>query len=509
MRAGHIVIDPDFALGPVDRRLFGTFVEHMGRCVYTGIFEPGHPRADEQGFRQDVLELVRELGPTIVRYPGGNFVSGYRWEDGIGPVSERPTRLDLAWQSIEPNTFGLHEFMAWSGQAGIEPMLAVNLGTRGVQEAADLVEYANHPNGTELSDRRIKNGARDPFGVRVWCLGNEMDGPWQVGQKTADDYGKLATEAAKAMRLVDPSIELVACGSSNRGMPTFASWEATVLERAYDHVDYVSMHAYYEETDDLRDFLATAVDMDGFIEDVIAAADYVKAKKRRRKQLKICFDEWNVWYQSAYNERPARGWEHAPALIEDEYSIVDAVVVGSYLISLLNHADRVAIACQAQLVNIIAPIRTEAGGPAWRQTIFDPFADVARLARGVALRLPIAGPELVTPKYGAVPAVTAAATWDEESSTVALFLVNRHPQDEIVVDVDLRALAPTGVGEHRVLAGEDARVTNTAAAPERVRSRPADTARLEAGRLTVPLPAVSWTALTLTGDTPARRPSIA
>src|SRR3954447_12053241 len=438
--AAQLVLHPDFVVGPVDRRLFGSFVEHMGRCVYGGIFEPGHPQADEHGFRQDVLQLTRELGVTVVRYPGGNFVSGYRWEDGVGPVSERPTRLDLAWRSIEPNTFGLHEFMTWSKQAGVEPMLAVNLGTRGVQEAADLVEYCNLPGGTLLSDRRAKNGEGEPFGVKLWCLGNEMDGPWQVGQKTAHDYGKLATEAAKAMRLVDPSIELVACGSSNRGMPTFASWEAAVLEHAYDHVDYVSMHAYYEETGDLRDFLATAVDLDGFIEDVIATADFVKAKLRRRKELKIAFDEWNVWYQSAYNQLPARGWEHAPALIEDDYSIVDAVVVGSYLISLLNHADPVAVACQAQLVNIIAPIRTEAGGPAWRQTIFDPFAHTARLARGVALRLPIRGPEFVTPKYGAVPAVAAAATWDEETTTLALFLVNRHPENEIVVEVDVRAL---------------------------------------------------------------------
>src|SRR3954453_19672111 len=339
MNSGRIVVDPDFAVGPVDRRLFGSFVEHMGRCVYTGIFEPGHPSADEQGFRQDVLELVRELGPTLVRYPGGNFASSYRWEDGVGPAAERPLRLHLAWRSREPNTFGLHEFMAWSGQAGVEPMLAVNLGTRGVQEAAELVEYCNQPGGTELSDRRVKNGAADPFAVKVWCVGNEMDGPWQVGQKNADDYGKLAAETAKAMRLVDPTIELVGCGSSNRQMPTFAAWEATVLEHTYDHVDYISMHAYYEDTGNLLDFLASGVDMDGFIEDVIAAADYAKAKRRSRKQLKISFDEWNVWSQTAYNNRPPREWEHAPALIEDDYTVADAVAVGSYLISLLNHAD--------------------------------------------------------------------------------------------------------------------------------------------------------------------------
>jgi alpha-L-arabinofuranosidase len=501
-RLARLVLDPDFALGPVDRRLFGSFVEHMGRCVYEGIFEPGHPDADDRGFRQDVLRLVRELGPTVVRYPGGNFVSGYRWEDGVGSPGERPTRLDLAWRSIEPNAFGLHEFMSWADEAAVTPMLAVNLGTRGVQEAADLVEYCNHPGGTALSDWRVKNGASDPFGVQLWCLGNEMDGPWQVGQKSAEDYGKLAAEAAKAMRLVDPSVELVACGSSNRQMPTFAAWEATVLEHTYDYVDYISMHAYYEETDNLADFLASAVDMDGFIEDVAAAADYVRAKLRSPKQLRISFDEWNVWYQTRYHQLPERGWQQAPALIEDEFTVADAVTVGSYLISLLNHADRVAIACQAQLVNIIAPIRTEAGGVAWRQPIFFPFAQVARLARGVALRLPVESPLVATPKYGRVPAVTAAATWDEESGTLAVFLVNRDSTDAIDVHIDLRAMHPERIGEQLVLADSDIRATNSASEPDRVRPRAGTDARLEGGRLSVGLPAVSWTVLTLSCTRP-------
>jgi alpha-N-arabinofuranosidase len=505
VRQARLVVDPDFALGRVDRRLFGSFVEHMGRCVYEGIFEPGHREADEQGLRRDVLELVHELGATVVRYPGGNFVSGYRWEDGVGSAAERPTRLDLAWRSIEPNTFGLHEFMAWSGLAAVEPMLAVNLGTRGVRAAADLVEYCNHPGGTVLSDRRIKNGAADPFGVKLWCLGNEMDGPWQVGQKTAEDYGKLAAEAAKAMRLVDPTIELVACGSSNRQMPTFAAWEATVLEHTYDYVDYISMHAYYEETDNLGDFLASAVDMDGFIEDVIAATDYVRAKIRSPKKLRISFDEWNVWYQTAYHQQPARDWQHAPALIEDDFTVADAVAVGSYLISLVNHADRVGVACQAQLVNIIAPIRTHRGGPAWRQPIFYPFAHMARLARGVALRLPIQVPEVVTPRYGAVPAVTAAATWDQDTRRLALFLVNRDTGDDVVATVDVRALHPQSVTEQLVLSDNDVRATNTATAPDRVRPRTDRTAELDGGRLTVALPPVSWTVLTVscTASTPS------
>ncbi len=492
---GRLVVDPDFAIGHVDRRLFGSFVEHMGRCVYEGIFEPGHPRPTSRDCAATSWSWSASSAPTVVRYPGGNFVSGYRWEDGVGPVTERPTRLDLAWRSIEPNTFGLHEFMSWAAQADVEPMLAVNLGTRGVQEAADLVEYTNHPGGSELSDRRIKNGAADPFGVKLWCLGNEMDGPWQVGQKSAADYGKLAAEAAKAMRLVDPRIELVACGSSNRQMPTFAAWEATVLEHTYQWVDYISMHAYYEETGNLADFLASAVDMDGFIEDVIAATDYVRAKIRSPKQLKISFDEWNVWYQTEYHRLPPRDWKHAPALIEDDFTVADAVAVGSYLISLINHADRVGVACQAQLVNIIAPIRTERGGAVWRQPIFYPFAQVARLARGVALQLPLQSPQVVTPKHGAVAAVTAAATWDEETGTLALFLVNRSLEQDVVTTIDVRALQPERVIEHQVLADADVRATNTAAAPDRVRPRSDSSAELDGGRLTLSLPATSWTAL--------------
>jgi alpha-N-arabinofuranosidase len=498
----RLILDPDFALGSVDRRLFGSFVEHMGRCVYEGVFEPGHPSADDNGFRRDVLDLVRELGPTVVRYPGGNFVSGYRWEDGVGAASDRPTRLDLAWRSVEPNSFGLHEFMAWSDEAAVEPMLAVNLGTRGVQEAADLVEYCNHPGGTAVSDQRVKNGASDPFGVKLWCLGNEMDGPWQVGQKSAEDYGKLAAQTAKAMRLIDPDIELVACGSSNRQMPTFAAWEATVLEHTYEHVDYISMHAYYEETDNLADFLASAVDMDGFIEDVAAAADYVRARLRSPKRLRISFDEWNVWYQTRYHALPERDWKYAPELIEDDFTVADAVTVGSYLISLLNHADRVAVACQAQLVNIIAPIRTEAGGAAWRQPIFFPFAHTARLARGVALRIPVETASVATPRYGAVPAVTSAATWDEESGSLALFVVNRDTTEAAELHVDVRALSPERIHEHVVLADEDIRATNSAVNPDRVRTRPGRSASLDNGRLTVSVPPVSWTALAMSCTRP-------
>jgi alpha-N-arabinofuranosidase len=486
-----VTIDPAFPVAAVERRLFGSFVEHMGRCVYGGIFEPGHPVADALGLRRDVLDLTRELGVSVVRYPGGNFVSGYRWEDGVGPVGDRPRRLDLAWKSIETNAFGLDEFMVWARAAGIEPMLAVNLGTRGVQEACDLLEYANHPGGAHFSDLRRKYGVEKPYDVKLWCLGNELDGPWQVGHKTATEYGRLAAETARAMRRLDPNISLVACGSSNRRMPTFAAWEATVLEHTYEHVDYISAHTYYDPSDgDRASILASAVDLDSFIEDVVATADHVAAKGRHRHRLKISFDEWNVWYESRLQaDLDRRGWEAAPALIEDTFTATDAVVVGDLLITLLRHADRVGIACQAQLANVIAPIRTVDGGPAWRQSIFHPFALTARYARGTVLRTEPVGPCHETSRYGSVPSVDTVAVHDPETGDLAVFAVNRGDAD-LILHLDLRALErPTGLEQLTVVAGD---TTNTMDSPDRVLPRQADRPVVESGRSTVQLAAASW-----------------
>jgi len=486
MIRARIAVAPEFRVAAVPARLFGSFVEHLGRCVYTGIYEPGHPTATEEGFRQDVLALTAELGVTIVRYPGGNFVSNFRWEDSVGPVASRPTRLDLAWHSVESNEFGLDEFVRWTSLARVEPMMALNLGTRGVGAALDLVEYCNHPGGTHWSALRDA----PHYGIKTWCLGNEMDGPWQVGHKTADEYGRLAAETARAMRLVDPSLELVACGSSGSGMPTFGAWEATVLEHAYDEVDLISCHAYYEEKDgDLASFLASAVDMDAFVDSVVATADHVRARLRKDKRMYLSFDEWNVWYQSAQPPSPS-GWPAAPALLEDEYNVADAVVVGGLLISLLRHCDRVTTACLAQLVNVIAPIRTLPGGPAWRQTIFHPFALTARHACGTVLRTAVDSPTTDTTLYGDVPVVDAVVTQD--GAGLAVFAVNRHPSEPVSLELSLRGFEGHRVIEHLVIADDDIRATNTAGSPNRVTPR----AVLTTGS-TVTLPAVSWSVIRL------------
>ena len=498
----HLTIDPRFAVGTVNRRLFGSFVEHLGRCVYDGIYEVGHPTADEHGFRQDVVALVRELGVSTIRYPGGNFVSGYRWEDGIGPVDRRPRRLDPAWHSLETNEIGLDEFARWIRTVDGELMYAVNLGTRGVEAALDVLEYANIRSGTALSELRIANGTTEPHDIRMWCLGNEMDGPWQLGHSSAEEYARRAAQTARGMRQIDPDVELVVCGSSGAAMPTFGEWERVVLQETYDEVDYISCHAYYEPVGgDLASFLASAVDMDAFIESVVATADHVKALRRSDKTMLISFDEWNVWYQSRYNDvdkiTDIDRWPVAPRLLEDSYSVLDAVVVGNLLISLLRHADRVTSASLAQLVNVIAPIMTEPGGPAWRQTTFFPFALTSALARGQSLQLKIDAPTCFTQRYGEVSVVDAVATHDSETASTAVFLVNRSLDTDVTVEIDVALLGEVALRSAQTLHDEDIHAANTLADPDRVGMRDNDSARLSGTTVTVTLPPVSWSALAL------------
>jgi alpha-N-arabinofuranosidase len=500
MLSASVTIDPAFVVGPVRPRTFGSFVEHLGRSVYTGLHDPGHPTADADGFRGDVVELTRELGVTTVRYPGGNFVSGYRWEDGIGPVEQRPRRLDLAWHSTDPNLVGVDEFMRWCARTGVEPMMAVNLGTRGVQEALDLLEYCNVPGGTKWSDLRRANGAEEPYRIKMWCLGNEMDGPWQIGHKTAHEYGRLAAETARAMRMIDPDIELVACGSSGSQMPTFGEWEHTVLTEAYEHVDHISAHAYYwEEDGDLASFLASAVNMDHFVDSVAATADAVRAAGKHTKRIQVSFDEWNVWYQKRAESRPPSGddWPVAPVLLEDRYNVADAVVVGNLLISLLRHTDRVHAASLAQLVNVIAPIMTEPGGRSWRQTTFHPFALTAGHAAGEVLRLAVDAPVQETAKFGPVPVIDAVATHDPETGGVVVFAVNRSLTDDVALGVDLRGFPGLRVADAVTLSNPDHTWSATAEDATSVLPRTNTSAKVADDHAHVDLPPVSWSMLRL------------
>jgi alpha-L-arabinofuranosidase len=495
----EIVVDADFVLSQIDRRLFGSFVEHLGRCVYTGIFEPGHPTADSHGFRRDVLDLVRELGPTIIRYPGGNFMSGYRWEDGVGPVSERPRQLDLAWFSTEPNTFGTNEFIEWCKLAGTEPMLGVNLGTRGPDEARAYLEYCNHPGGTALSDLRAAHGYKEPHAVKFWCLGNEMDGPWQIGQKTATEYGRIARSAGRLMKWVDPTIEVSACGSSEPFMPTFGEWEYEVLNHAYEVADFVSLHIYYKNPyKDVQEFLANADIMDRYIQDTLAVCDAVRAKRRAAKRIMLSFDEWNVWYKAREpRDLALPGWPEAPRLLEEIYDLQDALMVGGALITLLNHADRVKVACLAQLVNVIGAIFTEPGGAAWRQTIFHPFRLVAQHARGTVLRTKIQSTQVETRTAGLIDHVIATAVHDADRKTVGFFMLNRETSKPLEVSISLRGFPPVAHGTGFQIFGDDLLATNTAKTPDAVRPVPYEDFTVKGDTVLANLRPLSWTMLTL------------
>jgi alpha-N-arabinofuranosidase len=525
-QSASLTVDDQFPVGTVSDRLFGTLVEHLGRCVYGGIYDPKSTYANEDGFRTDVMKLVRELGITTVRYPGGNFVSGYRWEDGVGPVEKRPRRLDLAWHSTETNRMGLHEMEKWLHEVNpehpLELMEAVNLGTRGLESALDLLEYANIPSGTKLSDMRRANGAEKPFNIRMWCLGNEMDGPWQLGHLTAQEYASKVRLVAAGMRQIDPDLELVACGSSSHGMPTFGSWEGTVLDQAYDLINFVSCHAYYQPrvdkgVRDMRSFLASGVDMDGFISDVVASIDAARARAKSSHDVNISFDEWNVWYTNEPGHPHAiDDWPVGPHLLENHYTLADAVVVGDLLITLLRHADRVRAASIAQLVNVIAPIFVPESGPAYRQTTFFPFARTAELTKGGTVLTPReTGARTSTETYGDVSMVDSVAV-RRANGGLAVFAVNRSLDQTADFTITLPAAAGASsspsfassspsassapVVNAETLSDEDIDAQNTADDPNRVALKPNTTVRVDEAdskKVHVDLPPVSWTVVTI------------
>lgn len=488
-----MVIDKDFQIARVDKRIYGSFIEHLGRAVYGGLYEPDHPLANEQGFRKDVIELVKELQVPIIRYPGGNMVSAYNWEDGVGPKSERPKRLELAWRTIENNQVGTNEFMDWGKAVGADVMMAVNLGTRGIDDARNLIEYCNHPSGSYYSDLRRKHGYEQPHRIKTWCLGNEMDGPWQIGHKTAEEYGRLAVETAKAMRLVDPSIELVSCGSSNTMMPTFPEWEATTLTHTYDAVDFVSLHQYHGNAEnDSANYLAKSMETDHFIRTIISTCDYIKAKKRSKKTMYLSFDEWNVWYHSNDSDTKIDPWTIAPPQLEDVYNFEDALLVGSMLITFLKYADRVKMACLAQLVNVIAPIMTENGGRSWKQTIFYPYMHTSVFGRGIALHTVISSPKYDSKDYTDVPYLDSTAVYNDEEDSVTIFAVNRHLEESLILHADVRSFEGYSIVEHIVLENNgDLKAVNTAD-HEAVKPHNKGQSKLENGSIEAVLSKASW-----------------
>jgi alpha-L-arabinofuranosidase len=466
----RIYLDPAQKIAPLDRKLFGSFIEHLGRSIYGGVYEPGSKLSDATGFRKDVLEAVKKLGVPVIRYPGGNFVSGYNWLDGVGPKDKRPVVLDKAWNTIEPNQFGTNEFMQWCRAVGSDPLMGLNLGTGSAEMAAALVEYCNFEKGTKWSELRRQHGIEKAHNVKYWCLGNEMDGGWQIGHMPAREYGLKARDTANQMRMVDPSVQLIACGSSGPGMASYLEWDREMLEECYDLVDGISLHCYYrndnQETGaagDTSKFLTFNLEMENQIAEVAGVCDYVRARKRSRKRLWLSFDEWNVWYRAREGDG---GRKVAPHLLEEVYNLEDALLVGGFLNSLMRSAQRVRVACLAQLVNVIAPITTSPDG-LFLHTIYYPYVWALQCARGDVLDLAVESATYDVRGAGAVPYIDASATMDKNGA-VSLFILNRDLNKARDVEVVWRDAPPQRVQFSQVLTGTDLKASNSFENPMKV-----------------------------------------
>jgi alpha-N-arabinofuranosidase len=472
LATARVYVDTRRTIAPVDKNLFGSFLEHLGRAIYEGIYDPGAKLSNTNGFRKDVIEEIRALGVPIIRYPGGNFVSGYNWLDGVGPQQERPRVLDKAWNSVNTNQFGTDEFMLWCKAVGTLPLMGLNLGTGTPEQAAALVEYCNVEKGTHWSDLRRKNGIAEPYKVEHWCLGNEMDGPWQIGHMTASEYGMKAADAARQMRYVDPTLKLVACGSSGPFMPTYLEWDREVLEQCYEYVDALSLHRYFGNTEeetgnDSAKYLAMNLTMDRQIAETLAVCDLVRGRKRSPKKLWLSFDEWNVWYRARIGDAVNGHQQEAPHLLEEVYNLEDALLVGGIINTLLRNADRVKLACLAQLINVIAPIMTNSSG-LFRQTIYYPYSWGLQMARGSTLHLLSESPSYEVSGIGTVPYLDVVGTFSKEIGNVSLFILNRDLSSPHEVDVVWEDTSPLRLLTSTVLTGSDLKAFNSFDSPKKV-----------------------------------------
>ncbi|HWU16956.1 MAG TPA: alpha-L-arabinofuranosidase C-terminal domain-containing protein [Devosia sp.] len=500
MTKASVIVDKDFVLSDLDRRIFGQFAEHMGRCIYGGLYEPGHPTADEHGFRQDVMELVKELGVTIVRYPGGNMLSGYNWEDGVGPKDQRPRRLELSRFVTETNQMGTDDFIDWCRKTGIEPMLATNVASRDLNGAWGHVEYCNIPGGTTMSDKRRANGYEEPHNVKFWCIGNEPDGFWQIAQKSAKEYGRIVAEAAKIIKWIDHDIEVAASASSNRNMPHYGDWERTILEDAFEYIDYLAPHTYFKNDPDTMEFFANIELMDTYIKETVAMCDAVAGQRRSSKRIMLSFDEWNIaarWKPEDKKAKPGE-WPEVMPIIEDVYTVEDALLIGGTMQTLINNGDRVKVACFAQLVNVIAPIMTEDGGPAWRQTIFWPLALASKYGHGKIMKQVVSSEKTSTKAWAEMPYLVSTVLHDDATGQTVIFALNRNLEEPMDLSVALKGLgAERRITATHEIANADLKATNTKDNPDNIRPGTIALVRIDGETVNASLKPASWNVIVI------------
>lgn len=490
-----VFLDTNRTISEISPLLFSGFAEHMGRSIYEGIYEPDSPHADESGLRKDVMAALRELNFRAIRYPGGNFLSGYKWEDGVGPKDKRPKRRDLAWQSIETNEFGTNEFMEFCKKINTEPMFAVNMGTASIQDAANLVEYCNAPAGTQYADMRIAHGYADPYNIKYWCIGNEMDGPWQIGHLEAQAYGEKAREAAKMMRWHDRQVKLILCGSSNSSMPTYPEWDRIALETAWENIDYHSLHYYAgNQENDTDSFLALSAEFEAFVDTLEGTLRYVKAKRRSKRDVFLSWDEWNVWYKARLTHDVEGGWTKAPHLIEEVYNLEDALVVAQWMNVFLRKSNVLKIACLAQAVNVIAPILTTKNAML-KQSIYYPFMLFSKLASGTALDVSVKAPMYNTKQFGDMPLLDVSSSFDEATNAHAVFIVNRSQTESITIDLNWQDRAPQSITAVHQVAGTDPKLANSYESPNNVVAVKVAAPKVDGKVATITVPPLSFTAI--------------
>jgi alpha-N-arabinofuranosidase len=429
----RIKIDTERTIGQVHPHLFGNFAEHLGRCIYGGIYEENSPLSDASGFRKDVMQATKDLGVPLLRWPGGNFASGYNWKDGIGPKDQRPVRPDHAWGDLDSNRFGTDEFLQYCEKIGAEPYICINAGYGTVNEAREWVEYTNESRKTYWSDQRRKNGREQPYKVKIWGLGNEIDGPWQLGHKNAEDYSKFALEAAKAMRRVDESIKLIASGSSNFGPNSdWIAWNRTVLQQLRSEIDYISLHTYIgNQQNNLENFLAAGQDIDHRIEIVDGLIRAAQSGQRNPRPIHIAYDEWNVWYRARGGSEFATG----ATRLEEIYNYEDALAMGMFFNSFFRHANVVKMANLAQLVNVIAPIFTNKQG-LFLQPIFFPIAEYGKQRNNIAVDALVTSPTYTPPGKKTLGYLDVSVTHNAAEKALYVNVLNRSEKMDLATRIE-------------------------------------------------------------------------